>query len=481
MYDRVRARFKGATSDWGFIRVIEDGFGDVPPSNQLYDLTEGTYPTYFKGIWDVGYDHLNPNLPKPIPGVASRRWHPLYVVEYDQSEMPVIEFSMDSTTHTHIYGKINLLYDMFAPPTHSPLGSLNGQMFLRVPPSDEGQYDVSELGTDASEKIGAFQSLPVYLAHMDGIFDSNVGVRLNAQTQPFFIKEDLLTNMLENALQWLSMFSIGGKLAYEKGLPSLAPLNLLRKTANANLLYQFGWKPLLSDVQAMVSFGDELSKRLSTIKQIIAKQPLTRRGSPERVSDEEDWSEEVQTQPYPGFDLGITYQVRYKRKTQGVRTGFVTYEPDPSLVAWFTHLSESQRKFEAFKSAYLRLSLTPAASLWELLPWSWLVDWFLPIQDFLEQYSNQITIQPSGVWFTKLQRTDVEVTFSPVFIPDGMSVTGWGSFRGSVITKERYHEDADLSLHLPNLQPFIDKMSFRRIGILASTFVQRLPEILRRL
>jgi hypothetical protein len=55
------------------------------------------------------------------------------------------------------------------------------------------------------------------------------------------------------------------------------------------------------------------------------------------------------------------------------------------------NLSAERLRGEAVKIAYGIHAQNPA-SLWEVIPWTWLADWFAPIQDLLQRYNGVLPL-----------------------------------------------------------------------------------------
>lgn len=109
--------------------------------------------------------------------------------------------------------------------------------------------------------------------------------------------------------------------------------------ANAILEVQYGWRPLLKDAH---EFGTALGS-------ILTKVPTQ--------------SYRVQRKLVSEAELGV-YHKFYCLSTRRVRY-IITVEEEP-MTRQILHLND------------------PLAAAWELTPWSFVADWFLPISDYLE-------------------------------------------------------------------------------------------------
>lgn len=143
------------------------------------------------------------------------------------------------------------------------------------------------------------------------------------------------------------------------------------------LAYNFGYKPLVNDLMSIANLSDWVAKRLQRPSQIKRRRHLgtqTARG---------------QNSTYIGNGLAT-------------RTSIVTTEK------WVcTRWNVDRRYTEAMKESKLKaysyaLGLDVGLhTLWDAMPWSWLVDWFTGIGDVVHTYANKngITFDSGVVMF----------------------------------------------------------------------------------
>jgi hypothetical protein len=99
--------------------------------------------------------------------------------------------------------------------------------------------------------------------------------------------------------------------------------------------------------------------------------------------------------------------------------------------------------------------------LWDVLPWTWMINWFTNVRDFATQNSNAVPSHSQDACV--MTHTIVKENFIVTSIPSGY--TGGGGVR-SYELKERYIGPGTLDAHLP----FI---SVDRLKILGALFIQR--------
>jgi hypothetical protein len=175
--------------------------------------------------------------------------------------------------------------------------------------------------------------------------------------QAFAERRQVSSQMLETA-KTLACAGIAlrhGQVAQAARCLSTNPgkVGLLKGLANQWLGLKYGWQPLLSDIHGAV------------------------------LALENKRSEE--------------WMVTVKGKAQSIQTDFRSYGNTGSINACFSD-------HRVFKGCYVRIDAVPASSAlakaaelgltnpaalaWELLPFSFVADWFVPIGDYLEQFDS---------------------------------------------------------------------------------------------
>ncbi|UUW21311.1 MAG: maturation protein [Sanya fiers-like virus 20] len=147
--------------------------------------------------------------------------------------------------------------------------------------------------------------------------------------------------------------------------------------ANTWLEYSYGWVPLLSDVNDSVRYLASLNLR-----------PLIReaKGSATRYIDEQ------KVVLYGSANLKLDYLAMVHTKTQ------VRYKVTAELLS----------------NASLAGLTNPAAVFWELLPYSFVVDWFIPIGTWLENLDATSGLSFDSGYSSWFQRSHLYGTGGPV-------------------------------------------------------------------
>lgn len=226
--------------------------------------------------------------------------------------------------------------------------------------------------------------------------------------------------------------------------------SIIRKIASGNLKYQFALKPLISDLSTLLDFQKEFSKREKELTALSSSG--LRRTRTLWTSSSSNISTNVSFNSSPSWCLvrGTNHRV-----TKMKVWGFVKWSPTANAPKTPDEAASLARK------AVLGLTIDPVTA-WELIPWSWLVDWCSSAGDYLQSKRNLVGATPSTPLIMTLRSTETRLTITsdstalfegvePVFIRE---------------TKERTSANASLSAYLP----FFNK---RQLSILGSISVLR--------
>jgi hypothetical protein len=168
-----------------------------------------------------------------------------------------------------------------------------------------------------------------------------------------------------------------------KGLKKPIPpstRDAIQRAGGANLQWQFGWAPLISDLTKLLDFQSHVAKRRNELDRLYNKGGLRRRVQVGEVSVSAKTSSTI-------FHTGPTVTGHTVTTTECKRWATVRWRPRSSIIP-----SVSKIEQQAFRSA-LGLDLT-ISTVWELLPWSWLIDWFTNIGDILMSQRNTVPADP---------------------------------------------------------------------------------------
>jgi len=156
----------------------------------------------------------------------------------------------------------------------------------------------------------------------------------------------------------------------------------LSKTASGNFLaFEFGVKPLISDVKAVVGMMDAVDKRIEHLLEVNGRSSnLSFKRVIDTSTDITDFSRNL-LNPYSSG----TWAIRFVRKSAKA-TFFVTGD----LYQDLDDLKDSSARLKALLAAggFNR----PATVIWNAIPYSFVVDWFFSVGKLLDT----MAVQPFG-------------------------------------------------------------------------------------
>ncbi len=158
--------------------------------------------------------------------------------------------------------------------------------------------------------------------------------------------------------------------------------------SSAYLAYSFGWAPLIGDLRKLIDFGQLFDDRLQSLR-------------------EQSWPGGKKFNRTLGSKTSLTSSGSYELPAP---TGMskplltATFKSTQSQKAWFSARVELQDALPELgdspnwtaAKAVLGLNIS-AATIWEALPFSWLVDYFANVGDFLEAQRGGLSFRATDM------------------------------------------------------------------------------------
>lgn len=247
--------------------------------------------------------------------------------------------------------------------------------------------------------------------------------------------------------------------------------NFHNQVGNAYLAGIYGIAPMLSDALKLSDFTGHVDRRAKELKRLYSNGGLKRRAV--LSTDSKDDS------GYVYLDT-ITGNVIWGwRKQKTVAQTWATVRWLPTSQPPTGSSDEKYRKMArglvlGLSSSFSRNSLrngtaarndfwSDASDAWNLMPWSWMVDWFANTGDFLDAHRN--TIPATSTKLNVMRQTGTDTYYTGINYPSSVQVspTYWAR-----TTKERIpNPGVFLAANLPFL-------SGRQVSILGALQIQRL-------
>jgi hypothetical protein len=218
--------------------------------------------------------------------------------------------------------------------------------------------------------------------------------------------------------------------------------------------YQFGWRPLVEDVKNLLDLQSHIHQRVGELNRLKSDSGLKRTLHLGRWASEYE-RRNLFVESGSGF---FSFAVNHYVHTDVERWGTIRWKPS-SIPGHNPKDADTIAQAKRIVSGLSLEALQKGA--WDLLPWSWIVDWFGNIGNYCLINSNTVpAFVSSACIMTKTSSTNWYV---PVI--SSFPTTGGGG-KAYYTTKRRYVGAPSLDVHLP----FIGK---DRLAILGALFVQR--------
>lgn len=195
----------------------------------------------------------------------------------------------------------------------------------------------------------------------------------------------------------------------------------LKNFARTNLYYQFGIAPLVGDIVKLISFNDQVHRRIAEIERLQSPRGLRRTISLDSLTNTVNVSNEyLQT---GGFIAKNSWQKLGKRQIKA----HVRWKAGGNLAK----INQREMCLLA-KKALLGITID-FATLWEAVPWSWMIDWGTNLGEYLKTQRNIIPAELIGVWLMKHTTTSIDI---PSFSTQDENISAI-SVRKETKTRER--------------------------------------------
>jgi len=161
-------------------------------------------------------------------------------------------------------------------------------------------------------------------------------------------------------------------------------LRSARKAGGEYLNIEFGWKPLLNDIQSALKLALDQEAALRRLKKENGH--WVKRGG--TISHTTNTSEVV-TGTDTGYPIFTSGHYWFGGTKPGTFRSYLEQRErrwfEASFRYWIPDLGTPSGDRKALRALY-GLNVTPGL-LWELTPWSWLIDWFSNIGDVIDNVS----------------------------------------------------------------------------------------------
>lgn len=200
-----------------------------------------------------------------------------------------------------------------------------------------------------------------------------------------------------------------------------------RNVADQFLNLQFGWLPFINDIRKFTDLADKYDKRLKQMARDNNRW-IRRRGTMEKSKARSEQQLITTPQVYPALPTQL-----YKAK--GGKYGFTQLSRETSTDCWFSGAfkyyipslddpTDQLSKVRNFLQLY-GLQINPTL-LWEITPWSWLVDWVSNVGDVVDNATSTLFDNMAAKYAYLMQHTtDGYINDTTIFLQSGDVHCSW--------------------------------------------------------
>lgn len=248
-------------------------------------------------------------------------------------------------------------------------------------------------------------------------------------------------------------------IAELKDFPSLVKDwggGLITKAAKGYISWRWAVKPMIGDLRKLCDFTGAVNKRIKLLTTLREKRVIRKRVN----LRSQERSVKGTSLTYLHSSSGVSYRAYRDIWYTDDVWGTTQWRLAPGAV--IPEDSEALRN----RAWGLTFGITTFGALqtaWELTPWSWFVDWFAGVGDFLEAHNNTIPCDPINTCL--MHRRSAKTTYrDPVSALGNYSISG--TLTESVEWKERF---VVAPTSLPPLElPFLTESQWSILGALAA-------------
>lgn len=242
-----------------------------------------------------------------------------------------------------------------------------------------------------------------------------------------------------------------------KDIPSLVKdwgRGLLRKVAKGHLSWRWCLKPMIGDIFKMIQFVETANKRFAELRRLRDGKTIRK-----RVGLGTDHSATIPYRVLLNSDGAAVYgwrQDRYTRKMWGSAEWKI--QPDSYII------NMEDRKLMKFTRRMLKGLTTQGAleAAWELVPWSWFVDWFSNVGTLMSATNNSVGCTWGRLCLMITTTTVTKIYITSLDKPTWVTVDGEDEW--TFVRKDRF----PVYPIVPFPLPYLPVLTARKLSILAA-------------
>lgn len=201
----------------------------------------------------------------------------------------------------------------------------------------------------------------------------------------------------------------------------------------AYLAWKFGWEPIIRDIATLLDAQKAIDKRIRELNALRNNGGSTRRLKIHSATESDSSTSTLFTMP------GVSLSWRRSRITTIEQWGTVKWVPSQAL----KEMPRSQMNRLAADAVY-GLSGNHFSDVWQLMPWSWLIDYFSNVGNLIENSANRVPVIPTDICIMTHRVTKYDWTRT-----DSTSWASGGAGSATYESKERQLGSLSLSASIP--------------------------------
>lgn len=224
---------------------------------------------------------------------------------------------------------------------------------------------------------------------------------------------------------------------------------LIRRLATTNLKYQFGIAPLVKDIVGMLDFSDQVQKRTQELAKMYTSGIRRKRNVSSGHLSQGPWVL-TENSEYVGM---VTQNFSVKQ------WAYVKWYPTTKGVPTLSEMRAQARR------AVMGLTVD-LSTLWELMPWSWFIDYFGNVGEYLQATRNIVGHRHGPVQVMTYRKLETSKTAADYLVNNRRRFRCSAASSSVEWKSRRKVSNATLSASLPFL-------SGKQLSILGSIGVTR--------
>lgn len=339
----------------------------------------------------------------------------------------------------------------------------------RFTPASASLYShISYPGAELSDPDNHIEYWQDYLFHT-----GNFGEPTGVSDEEFITAAAAATNPSRGAVD-VPVFI--GELKDVPGLIRNAAQKMSKAGANEYLKYQYGWKPLYSDLKKLIIAVDHIERKFNTLRRLRRDSVLRTRYTPK---DPEFVSVDYYVDEGVGSVANQQIVTRVQATTLRKRWAVINWKADRP-----EGLPRADPELLALAKRAVYGGTVDGKTIWELMPWSWLIDWTTNASEFLGSQRNIVGATVANTLLMKhtIAQSQIYPEFSEIPDYDPLPDATYHSVLLQSTPGKRYYETKERRTDLmPSVQvtgelDLLGKDPFK-MSILGALSLQRLRRL----